>query len=75
MFVLFIALLGGNSLVSPTIHHSGQQNNLGLSSQILQVLECLEILTRSLHNCKVFSYYGGVQKIASLLKGRSSVRC
>ncbi|CAD6338666.1 unnamed protein product [Miscanthus lutarioriparius] len=58
----------GNSPVSPTIHHSGQQNNLGLSSQIFQVLECLEILTRSLHNCKVFSYYGGVQKIASLLK-------
>jgi hypothetical protein len=24
-----------------------------------------------LHNCRVFSYYGGVQKITSLLKGRS----
>ncbi|WVZ78914.1 hypothetical protein U9M48_026555 [Paspalum notatum var. saurae] len=59
----------GNSPESPTKHHSGQQKNLGLSKQILQVLECLTILTRSLHNCRVFSYYGGVQKIISLLKG------
>ncbi|XP_039804100.1 BEACH domain-containing protein B-like isoform X5 [Panicum virgatum] len=58
----------GNSLESPANHHPGQPTNLGLSTQILQVLECLAILTRSLHNCRVFSYYGGVQKITSLLK-------
>ncbi|TKW23149.1 hypothetical protein SEVIR_4G274600v4 [Setaria viridis] len=58
----------GNSLESPTNHHSEQPINLGLSTQILKVLECLAILTRSLHNCRVFSYYGGVQKITSLLK-------
>ncbi|KAF8687356.1 hypothetical protein HU200_043042 [Digitaria exilis] len=58
----------GNSLESPTNHDSEQPINLGLSTQILQILECLAILTRSLHNCRVFSYYGGVQKITSLLK-------
>ncbi|XP_039844468.1 uncharacterized protein LOC120704225 isoform X3 [Panicum virgatum] len=58
----------GNSLQSPANLHSGQPTNLGLSTQILQILECLAILTRSLHNCRVFSYYGGVQKSTSLLK-------
>ncbi|XP_038974912.1 BEACH domain-containing protein B isoform X5 [Phoenix dactylifera] len=36
--------------------------------EALYVLNCLTIITRSVHNCKVFSYYGGVQKIIALLK-------
>lgn len=39
------------------------------STDALLALNCLTILTRSMHNCKVFSYYGGVQKITALLKG------
>ncbi|KAL6603651.1 hypothetical protein ACP70R_044012 [Stipagrostis hirtigluma subsp. patula] len=49
-------------------NHSEQVKNLDLSTERLQVLECLTIMTRSLHNCRVFSYYGGVQKVTSLLK-------
>ncbi|XP_044956208.1 BEACH domain-containing protein B-like isoform X2 [Hordeum vulgare subsp. vulgare] len=48
--------------------HSDQLEPLELSAERLHVLECLTILTRSVHNCKVFSYYGGVQKVTSLLK-------
>lgn len=40
-----------------------------LSSEGLNILECLTIVTRSVHNCRVFSYYGGVQKVTALLKG------
>ncbi|CAL4966889.1 unnamed protein product [Urochloa decumbens] len=58
----------GNNLESCTNHDAEQPINLGLSTQILHVLECSAILTRSLHNCRAFSYYGGVQKITSLLK-------
>ncbi|CAL5040017.1 unnamed protein product [Urochloa decumbens] len=61
-------LESGNRLESHTNHDSEQPINLGLSTQILHVLECSAILTRSLHNCRAFSYYGGVQKITSLLK-------
>ncbi|XP_023157987.1 BEACH domain-containing protein B isoform X1 [Zea mays] len=42
--------------------------DLGLNAEGLTILECLTILTRSVHNCKVFSYYGGVQKVTALLK-------
>ncbi|XP_037457938.1 BEACH domain-containing protein B-like isoform X2 [Triticum dicoccoides] len=48
--------------------HSDQLEPLELSAERLHVLECLTILTRSVHNCRVFSYYGGVQKVTSLLK-------
>ncbi|RLM79604.1 BEACH domain-containing protein B [Panicum miliaceum] len=42
--------------------------DLGLNTEGLTVLECLTIVTRSVHNCRVFSYYGGVQKVTALLK-------
>ncbi|KAL6888469.1 hypothetical protein ACP4OV_009495 [Aristida adscensionis] len=42
--------------------------DLGLSTEGLTFLECLTIVTRSVHNCRVFSYYGGVQKVTALLK-------
>uniref|UniRef100_A0ACD6ACN4 Uncharacterized protein n=1 Tax=Avena sativa TaxID=4498 RepID=A0ACD6ACN4_AVESA len=48
--------------------HLEQLEPLELSTERLHVLECLTILTRSVHNCRVFSYYGGVQKVTSLLK-------
>uniref|UniRef100_A0A0E0JVW3 BEACH domain-containing protein B n=1 Tax=Oryza punctata TaxID=4537 RepID=A0A0E0JVW3_ORYPU len=47
---------------------SEQSSDLVLSPEGLNVLECLTIVTRSVHNCRVFSYYGGVQKVTALLK-------
>lgn len=42
--------------------------SLNFSTEALDVLNCMTIITRSMHNCKVFSYYGGVQKVTALLK-------
>ncbi|XP_078448149.1 binding protein [Wolffia australiana] len=36
--------------------------------EAFNILKSLEIIIRSVHNCRVFSYYGGVQKIIALLK-------
>ncbi|KAE8815832.1 BEACH domain-containing protein lvsC [Hordeum vulgare] len=47
---------------------SEQSTDLGLSTEVLPVLEWFTIVTRSVHNCRVFSYYGGVQKVTALLK-------
>ncbi|KAI3896170.1 hypothetical protein MKX03_000290, partial [Papaver bracteatum] len=32
------------------------------------VLEVLTIITRSMHNCRIFGYYGGIQKLTALMK-------
>uniref|UniRef100_A0A0E0Q1M9 BEACH domain-containing protein n=1 Tax=Oryza rufipogon TaxID=4529 RepID=A0A0E0Q1M9_ORYRU len=61
-----IAESGNSPESSP--NYSEQPGDLGLSTERLHVLECLTILTRSMHNCRVFSYYGGVKKVTSLLK-------
>nr|XP_015625233.1 BEACH domain-containing protein B isoform X4 [Oryza sativa Japonica Group] len=63
----FITEIGSScSESSPNI--SEQSSDLMLSSEGLNILECLTIVTRSVHNCRVFSYYGGVQKVTALLK-------
>lgn len=38
-------------------------------SEGLCLLEALSIATRSIHNCRVFGYSGGVQKLTALMKG------
>ncbi|CAL9114662.1 unnamed protein product [Musa textilis] len=64
------------SLLTELKNNAGQVNDdpseppgsFAFSTDALCALNCLTILTRSMHNCKVFSYYGGVQKITALLK-------
>ena len=48
---------------------SGDPDSANFNVEVLHILSCLEIITRSVHNCRVFSYYGGVHKIVALLKG------
>ncbi|WCJ24773.1 hypothetical protein M5689_006707 [Euphorbia peplus] len=43
--------------------------NLHIPSERLQALDALTIATRSIHNCKVLGYYGGLQKLTALMKG------
>ncbi|TYH12058.1 hypothetical protein ES288_A06G035800v1 [Gossypium darwinii] len=40
-----------------------------ITSEGLPVLYALKIIARSLHNCRVFSYYDGIQKLTALMKG------
>nr|CAD1832089.1 unnamed protein product [Ananas comosus var. bracteatus] len=58
----------GNTAVEPSADLSEQLINLGLNTDVLYILNCLAIIIRSIHNCRVFCYYGGVQKIIALLK-------
>jgi hypothetical protein len=48
---------------------SGASTSLNITSEGLPVLDALTIVTRSLHNCRVFGYYGGIQKLTALMKG------
>lgn len=57
-----------NSVAHANADLSEPSMSLSFSTEVLYVLNCLTIITRSIHNCKVFSYYGGVQKITALLK-------
>ncbi|KAL5208035.1 hypothetical protein ABZP36_032470 [Zizania latifolia] len=63
----FITEIGSSCLESSS-NISEQSSDLVLSTEGLTVLECLTIVTRSVHNCRVFSYYGGVQNVTALLK-------
>lgn len=47
----------------------GASGGLNITSEAFPVLEVLTIITRSVHNCRVFAYYGGMQKLTALLKG------
>lgn len=55
--------------MEPSADLSEQLINLGLNTDVLYILNCLAIIIRSIHNCRVFCYYGGMQKIIALLKG------
>jgi hypothetical protein len=48
---------------------SGASTSFNITSEGLPVLDALTIVTRSLHNCRVFGYYGGIQKLTALMKG------
>ncbi|XP_078166919.1 binding protein isoform X2 [Carex rostrata] len=73
MLILVQELTRITSLVSD-IGNSGsddlseQSTSLGLNTEGLYVLKCLMIMARSMHNCRVFTYYGGVQKATAVLK-------
>lgn len=48
---------------------SGTSSSLAITSECFAVLNALIIMTRSMHNCKVLGYYGGIQKLTALVKG------
>lgn len=45
------------------------RNSSTITSEGLPVLDALTVITRSLHNCRVLGYYGGIQKLTALMKG------
>ncbi|XP_058069394.1 BEACH domain-containing protein B isoform X3 [Magnolia sinica] len=47
---------------------AGSSMTLNIGAEGLHVLDALTIITRSMHNCRVFSYYGGMQKLTALMK-------
>ncbi|GJV36694.1 BEACH domain-containing protein B isoform X1 [Tanacetum coccineum] len=47
---------------------SGTSSSLAITSEGFAVLNALIIITRSMANCKVLGYYGGIQKLTALMK-------
>lgn len=58
-----------NTTAQSTTEQMGTSTSLTVTSEGLPVLDALTIVTRSIHNCRVFGYYGGIQKLAALMKG------
>ncbi|KAH0760080.1 hypothetical protein KY290_023573 [Solanum tuberosum] len=44
------------------------RNSSTITSEGLPILDSLTVITRSMHNCRVFGYYGGIQKLTALMK-------
>lgn len=61
------------STARSTTDFSCPSTSLNITSEGFPVLDALKIVTRSLHNCRVFGYYGGIQKLTALMKGTISV--
>nr|POF26456.1 beach domain-containing protein b [Quercus suber] len=57
------------SMMRSTTGSSGASTSFSITSEGLPILDALTIVTRSLHNCRVFGYYGGIQKLTALMKG------
>lgn len=56
------------SIVHSTTNQIGSSTRLTLTSEGLLVLNALTIITRSIHNCRVFGFYSGIQKLTALMK-------
>nr|XP_028963058.1 BEACH domain-containing protein B isoform X2 [Malus domestica] len=57
------------SIVRLSADFSGHSATLNIISEGMPLLDALMIVTRSLHNCRVFGYYSGIQKLTALMKG------
>ncbi|XP_042508929.1 BEACH domain-containing protein B-like isoform X1 [Macadamia integrifolia] len=47
---------------------SGGSFTMSIIAEGFPVLDALTIVVRSMHNCKVLGYYGGIQKLTALMK-------
>lgn len=52
-----------------TLDMAGSSMSLSIGTDGLDVLNALIVVNRSMHNCRVFGYYGGIQKLTALMKG------
>lgn len=68
-FVVFLVTSVNMSGIISTTERLGNLTSLTLTSEGFPVLDALTIVTRSMLNCKVFGYYGGIQKLTALMKG------
>ncbi|KAL0366360.1 UNVERIFIED_CONTAM: hypothetical protein Sradi_3526100 [Sesamum radiatum] len=46
----------------------GVTTSINITSESWMALDALAIVTLSIHNCKVFGYHGGIQKLTALMK-------
>lgn len=70
---LFVLMIIGNAVTLQWIADLSR-NSSTITSEGLPVLDALTVITRSMHNCRVFGYYGGIQKLTALMKGIISIK-
>ncbi|KAK9930220.1 hypothetical protein M0R45_027267 [Rubus argutus] len=58
-----------NSSTVRSADFCGHSTILNIISEGIPLLDALLIVTRSLHNCRVLGYYGGIPKLTALMKG------
>ncbi|KAK9165680.1 hypothetical protein Scep_000871 [Stephania cephalantha] len=61
-----ISELNMNTAQSSELH--GASISVSIITEGFPILEALTVITRSMHNCRVFGYYGGMQKLIALMK-------
>lgn len=66
----FSVIVVSSGIVQSNVGFSVPSSILSLASEGIPLLEAVSIITRSMHNCKLFGYYGGVQKLTALMKGK-----
>ncbi|KAK7353018.1 hypothetical protein VNO80_18450 [Phaseolus coccineus] len=57
------------SLGQSSTDFSGAAAKMFFTSEGFFILDALKIIARSLYNCRVFGYYGGIRKLTALMKG------
>lgn len=57
------------NMVHPTMDLLEAVTSMNITAEAFLVLDALNIITRSMHNCRVFGYYAGIQKLTALMKG------
>ncbi|KAK6940251.1 hypothetical protein RJ641_029782, partial [Dillenia turbinata] len=69
---LILSTLGAvNASISHTATDISQPSaSLNIISEGFPVLDALTIVIRSTHNCRIFGFYGGIQKLTALMKGK-----
>ncbi|KAL0322863.1 UNVERIFIED_CONTAM: BEACH domain-containing protein B, partial [Sesamum angustifolium] len=51
-----------------TNNQVGITTSVNITSESWMALDALAVVTLSIHNCKVFGYHGGIQKLTALMK-------
>ncbi|KAK4387686.1 hypothetical protein Sango_2375200 [Sesamum angolense] len=51
-----------------TNNQVGITTSINITSESWMALDALAVVTLSIHNCKVFGYHGGIQKLTALMK-------
>lgn len=57
------------SILQSPAELSGAATKSYITSEGFLILDALKIIARSLYNCRVFGYFGGIQKLTALMKG------
>lgn len=65
---IIAALIEEVAIMIALVNEHLSRSSSTIISEGLPILDALAVITRSMHNCRVFGYYGGIQKLTALMK-------